>query len=187
VLTPGDVASLIGACEHAFAVPRGAVGAYDRTGRAPDARHACWWALGECGASTMWLARRFGRNHSTIWYGITRVEDRPDLQALVRPLLTGYRHGCPPRALAALLEEALPDALGAAERGAVRAYVTTTLLGWERAPGPLCGTGLWLVGSVPAVRAAVETALRACTLEAYATTLARQVAPYAERSRSCIP
>jgi hypothetical protein len=180
-LTPGNVSALVQACEHAFHVPAGTIGAYDRTGRAPDARHACWWALAKCGAPPSWLGRHFERNHSSIWYGVSRVADRPDLQAIVRPLIAAYRHGEPPSAVPALLEETLPPTLDLRERRAIRAYVSCTLLGWERAPGPLCGVGLWLVGRLPAVRAAVETVLRQCTLDAYCTTLARQTAPYVRK------
>jgi hypothetical protein len=58
--------------------------------------------------------------------------------AIVRPLIARYIHGEPPAAVPALLEETLPATLDVRDRRAVRAYVCTTLLGLERAPGPLC-------------------------------------------------
>ena len=177
-LAPHDVSALVQRTEHAFGIPAGSIGGHERTPPVAEARQACWWALSQCGVRPVWLARRFGRNHSTVLYGIMKVDERPDLQAIVRPLIAMYIHGEPPAAVPALLEETLPATLDVRDRRAIRAYVCSTLLGWERHPGALCGTGLWLVGRHAAVRAAVEEVLRQCDLAPYGTVLARQCAPY---------
>jgi hypothetical protein len=49
----------------------------------------------------------------------------------------------------------------------VQAYVTCSLLGWERHPGPCCAYGLWLVVRRPQIWTAVAETLQRCDLATF--------------------
>jgi len=58
------------------------------------ARHAVWWLLREHGFKSTWIGRQFGRDHTTILYGVrtltNRMETEPELRAVLAALLVRF-------------------------------------------------------------------------------------------------
>jgi hypothetical protein len=146
-------------------VPEARLRARDRSPQVVAARHATFWALQQAGLRPVQIARLLGLNHSTVVHGLARAHQHPEWRALVAPAVALAGAGGQRPALRSWLARGLreqPDAT----RCAVLAYVTCTLLGWERHPGPCCAYGLWLVVTRPRLGAIVAEALYRCELAA---------------------
>jgi hypothetical protein len=144
-------------------VPEARLRARDRSPQAAAARHAACWALQQAGLTAAQIARLLGLTHSTVVHGLARAQQHPEWRALVAPAVVLAGAGGQRPALRSCLARGLreqPDAI----RSAVLAYVTCTLLGWERHPGPCCAYGLWLVVTCPRLGAVVAEALHRCEL-----------------------
>jgi len=144
-------------------VPEERLRAPDRTREVAAARHAAFWALKQAGLNPARIARLLGLNHSTVVHGLARAQQHPEWRALVAPAVALAGAGGQRQAVQSWLARGLCDQ-SPAVRDAVRAYVTCTLLGWERHPSPHCAYGLWLVVSWPPIWAVVAQALRRCDL-----------------------
>lgn len=172
-----DCLALIDEVERRFEVPEGA--ARDRS-RKPEwvaPRHAAFWALSRAGLNRVEIARLFARNHSTVVHGLARAELRPDWQLLVAPAVElAGADGVKP-ALHRWLERGLARQ-DAADRTAVEAYITCTVLGWERHPGTVCGYGLLLVARQARIHAAVDMALQRCGLARHIPRIELQAARF---------
>ena len=155
--------AIIAEVARRMGVPEERVRARDRSPQVAAARHATFWALNRAGLNPAQIARLLGLNHSTVVHGLARAEAHPEWRALVAPAVELSGAGGQRAALASWLVRGLRT-LSPTERQAVSAYVTCTLLGWERHQGNACAYGLWLVRSRPKVRAAVEEALLRCDL-----------------------
>lgn len=159
--------AIIAEVARRMGVPEERVRARDRSPQVAAARHAAFWALNRAGLNPAQIARLLGLNHSTVVHGLARAERHPEWRALVAPAVELSGAGGQRQALHSWLDRALTQRaahLGQAERRAIRAYVTCTLLGWERQPGSTCASGLLMVLSRPPVRTAVEEALTRCDL-----------------------
>ena len=144
-------------------VPEARLRARDRTHEVAAARHATFRALNQAGLNPARIARLLGLNHSTVVHGLARAQQHPEWRALVAPSVELAGAGGQRQVVRSWLARGLRDQ-PTAIRAAVHAYVTCTLLGWERHPGPHCAYGLWLVVSCPRIGAAVAHALRRCDL-----------------------
>ena len=144
-------------------VPEERLRARDRSHQVAAARHAAFWALNQAGLNPARIARLLGLNHSTVVHGLARAQQHPEWRALVAPTVALAGAGGPRQAVRSWLARGLRDQ-PTAIRAAVHAYVTCTLLSWERHPGPHCAYGLWLVVSCPRIGAVVAQALRHCDL-----------------------
>jgi hypothetical protein len=147
-------------------VPEERLRGRDRTHQVAAARHAAFWALNQAGLHPGRIARLLGLNHSSVVHGLARAQQHPEWRALVAPAVALAGAGGQRPALRSWLARGLRDQPSAV-RGAVHAYVTCSLLGWERHPGPRSAYGLWLVANRPRVRAAVAEALERCELSAF--------------------
>src|SRR5262249_27403029 len=127
------------------------------------ARHAAFWALNQAGLNPAQIARLLGMNHSTVVHGLARAQQHPEWRALVAPVVELASAGGQRQAVRSWLARGLREQPAVTE-ASVHAYVTCTLLGWERHPGPRCAHGLWLVVTVPRVWTAVAEALHRCEL-----------------------
>ena len=144
-------------------VPEERIRARDRSPQVAAARHAAFWALNRAGLNPAQIGRLLGLNHSTVVHGLARAERHPEWRELVAPAVELSGAGGQRAAVRSWLERGLRG-MAPAERRAVYAYATCTLLGWERHPGNTCAYGLWLVYSRAKARSAVEEALRRCDL-----------------------
>lgn len=169
--------ALIAEVERRFMVPCGSVRGRSRSPEPVAARHAAFWALERAGLKKTEIAQLFGLNHSTVLHGLARAELRPDWQLLVAPAVELSGAGGVKPALHRWLERGLARQ-AAADRAAVEAYVTCTVLGWERHPGTVCGYGLLLVARHPRIHAAVETALQRCYLARHIPRIELQAARF---------
>jgi hypothetical protein len=154
---------IITAVAERMGVAAARVRARDRTPQVAAARHAACWALREAGLTPAQIARLFGLQHSTVVHGLTRAQQHPEWQTLVAPVVALAGAGGQQPAVRSWLRYGLRHQPAAISR-AVQAYVTCTLLGWERHPGPCCAYGLWLVVRWPPVWAAVAETLQRCDL-----------------------
>jgi hypothetical protein len=154
-------------------VPEARLRARDRSPQAAAARHAACWALHQAGLSPAQIARLLGLNHSTVAHGLARAQQHPEWRALVAPAVALAGAGGQRPALRSCLTRGLREQPHAI-RSAVLAYVTCTLLGWERHPGPCCAYGLWLVVTCPPLEAIVAEALHRCELTALLDLIALQ-------------
>src|SRR5713101_5988842 len=157
--------AIIAEVARRMGVPEERVRARDRSPQVAAARHATFWALNRAGMNPAQIARLMGLNHSSVVHGLARAERHPEWRALVAPAVELSGAGGQRQALRSWLDRGLRG-LPPPERRAVNAYVTCTILGWERHAGNTCAYGLLLVLTRPRVRTAVEEALRRCDLAA---------------------
>lgn len=174
--------AIIAEVARRMGVPEERVRARDRSPQVAAARHAAFWALNRAGLNPAQIARLLGLNHSTVVHGLARAERHPEWRALVAPAVELSGAGGQRQALRSWLDRGLRG-MPLVERRAIHAYVTCTILGWERHGGSTCGYGLLLTISRTRVRAAVEEALRRCDLapevgriELHAASMGRRAA-----------
>lgn len=172
---------LIAEVARRFGISAAQVRARDRSKQVAVGRHVTFWALTRVGLNVSQIARLLDLNHSTVVHGLARVERHPEWQALALPALELSGVGGQRQALRRWIARGVRDLPGA-ERRAVHAYATCTLLGWERHAGSTCAYGLMLVQRRPQLRAALEEALRRCELGAEVWRIELQVARLARSS-----
>lgn len=155
-----DTTMVVAEVATRFGVPVGAIYALNRTWEVAQARHAAAWALAQIGLSNSAIGRALGRDHSTVLNSLRRAAEHAEWQERARPATFYFGTAGAGLALASWLDRLLPGDTSPDEHRAVYAYAACTLLGWERYLSPLCSHGLLLVATKPAVRSALEEALR---------------------------
>ena len=141
-----------------------------RTRELSEGRQLLCFVLLQAGYSPAHIARTLQRNHSTVVHAIGRVQQRPALESdgrwlaeQVLPMVgegeERHLNGLPIEAISHALLRALVGRVLLADARAVRAYVCSTLLAREHAPGAQAVWGLWLVTNRRAVRRVVHEVL----------------------------
>lgn len=143
-----------------------------------EGRQLLCFVLLQAGYSPAHIARTLQRNHSTVVHAIDRVQQRPALetdgrwlaeQVLLTVGESEQRHvdSLPIDAISHAILRALVGRMLLSDARAVRAYVCSTLLGREYAPGAQAVWGLWIISSRKAVRRTVHEVLTSFGLGVY--------------------
>jgi DNA-binding CsgD family transcriptional regulator len=141
------------------------------------ARQFLCYVLLEAGYSLAQIARRVGRDHSTVRHAVQRVARQPNLAREGQQLASAAKHGvlvtggapmdtAQHQAIARLLAHALAHVVSPRDSRAVQIYVST-LFGHYRGPAPLAAWGLRVIGTQARAWATVNDVLAACNLSAY--------------------
>ena len=81
------IADVAGAVSDRLGVPADHVYTRARHRAVTDARQVTCWVAAQLGLSYSEIGRQVGRDHTTIWHGVTRVENDPRLRRIASTVL----------------------------------------------------------------------------------------------------